>query len=365
MRAMPIVLVLLASTVHALQVPQQRGNACAVVWDVGDATAVPGALRRQPWELVCADGDVRCDRDGVVNGRCEVRVAACVATSPTDCTPEALTALRIPKATRTALRGLVPPSLAATNTCGEAGTVVLEASGTRRRDILLSLRSKTASGRGRNRLRVKCVPSSDCVDCPTACDVRACTRDATGLPRLLTLTVGSTGSDLDLGYSGNYHNQQLTAGTRLGLCLDGCNATTDAICDVQPVCDPTAGDVIGPPQPFLSNGVPACLVTRRTPTDATGTIDLASGAMTVPLAVEVDVYVQTSQETVCPRCSGLQFGDRGKCEDGARNGLACTVDGTVFVFGSAGPGFDYNVSSDCIPAAGKLASTVPLSLTLT
>ncbi len=368
MRVMPLFLVLLASTVHALQVPQQRGNACAVVWDVGDATAVPGALRRQPWELVCADGDTRCDHDGLVNDACEITVAACVGPSDSDCVPEPLTGLRIPKATRSALRGFVPPVAGALDSCGTPGTVVLKASGERRRSVLLSLRSRAASGRGRNRLRVRCVPAADCVDCPTACDPDACARSEAGLPSAMTLTIGSTGSDLDLGFSGDNHNHTLAAPTRLDLCLDGCDAATDAICEATLKCEPVAGEPIGPPQPLLSNGVPVCVVTRRTASADPGTFDLRTGAMTVPLELQSEVYTQTadpSGDNVCPRCSGLALGDRGTCEAGERRGLDCIVDGTARVVGSGGPGQDYNLSSQCPPDVAKLATTLPVSLVLT
>ncbi|HEV7731453.1 MAG TPA: hypothetical protein VGR62_04785 [Candidatus Binatia bacterium] len=341
MRPVVALLVLAAATsASAAFVPQQRGTPCDAAWDVGSATARPAPEPRQPWDLVCRDGDPACDLDNEENGECMISIGACAAVTTRGCTPRVIRKVVVPKSTRKVLPGLIlPPTRTAG--CGTPGTLTLPITdpANEKAGVLLTLRSGGRK-RGSSRLRVRCVPL------PPARSVEA-----------LSFIVPSSASDFDYGFSGNNHNFPMWTDERFEVCLTGCDDTTDAVCDVG-VCVPQTLT----PIPFLSNGVPVCLTLQMTDGTAPGTFDLASGALSLPVTLRADVHVQTPY-TVCPRCSGDAVGARGTCSSGGRQGEACTVEARVRVVNSPSP--DYFLSADCPPDAAKLAVSIPIAMTLT
>ncbi|HEV7731448.1 MAG TPA: hypothetical protein VGR62_04760 [Candidatus Binatia bacterium] len=340
MTALVALLVVVAATsASAVQVPQQRGKPNDALWDVGGATATPGAGPKDPWSVVCADGDPACDLDDAENGGCRMAIAICDGTSRGRCRPKKRRRFILPASTQQALVGFALPSACLYGPCGTPGIVTLSASNDPA-VTTLRFRSRRGSRRGSSQVQVRCVPP-----------------DPARRRTVLSVVGSASGSDLDLGTTGNAHNFAVSAGVRLDLCVTGCDATADATCDAT-VC--TAQTFT--PTPLLTNGVPVCLVQRPITTSAIGTFDLVSGALAMPLTLETRVHVQTPLDNVCPRCSGVTIGAAGTCDSGARQGQACTVDASVHVIGS-NP--DYLLSADCPPDAPKLALAFPIVTTLT
>lgn len=325
---------LLSVPAQAVLVPQQRGTPCDTMWEVGNATATPGAKPGQPWDAVCSDGDPRCDLDEVENGGCLMRIAACAAVTTESCRPEVARKRVIPRATRKALPNLTLPPVR-TAGCAEPALFSLPVSHT---PLTLTLRS---GKRGVNRVRVRCT-----------------TLDQSRRQKELSLLVPTAASDFDWGWSGDGHDHRLWLGARLDVCLSGCDDVTDPAC-VARVCTPQSL----PPLALLSNGVPTCLVVHVDEGAALGTFDLRSGALSLPATLRADVHVQTPLADVCPRCSGGALGAAGQCTSGERSQQACTVDAYQIVVGSPNPG--YFLSSDCLPDAGKRAVSLPITTTLT
>jgi len=174
-----------------------------------------------------------------------------------------------------------------------------------------------------------------------------CFANPTGGPAELDLVTAASGSDLDLGSSGLAHDLAVPPGVRL--CLSGCDATT------QPVCDAVGGYVdqaVGAPVSLLAGSVPICLVSRVNAFGARGTADLQSGA--VDVVVHLTTFAYLGQ--VCPRCTGTAVGEVGTCDGGANAGAACVVD--RLADGA------YGVSRTCAPT-GDVVGTVDVALPLT
>jgi hypothetical protein len=97
-------------------------------------------------------------------------------------------------------------------------------------------------------------------------------------------------------------------------------------------------------------GVGVCSINAITgAVAATGDIEAGTFSGTIPL--RADMFVGAGAGDPCPRCIG------GTCSGGARNGLACTAQGTSTVFGDT-------TSLDCHPSGPpnvSLPYTLPLS----
>jgi hypothetical protein len=75
---------------RADQIPGKGGN-CAATWDTGTAVARAGANSHKTYIVLCEDGDLSCDTDGVPNGTCSITINACVGQiTPTCPSPPAL-----------------------------------------------------------------------------------------------------------------------------------------------------------------------------------------------------------------------------------------------------------------------------------
>jgi len=325
---------------------------------VGDAP-----LQNAPWD--CADGDPGCDLDGAVDGSCDVAFRVCVGQTVAGCTPDALTKLKLhPRKLAKQLDAGALDALAQASdgTCSELVRVTLPL----RRDaqqpskrLRAKIAAKGTSGRGKARLRARCVSA---VVAGQSCGVGA----APGTPVELELVHAGAGSDLDVGWHGSYHDFALPSGRGARFCLSGCDATTDPLCDLETAPDLLdASNALLPPMPLLAVNVPTCVVSRPTGA-ATGTFDLATGALEATVPAALDFHFLTPLDEVCPRCNaGGGVGAVGTCSaSAARAGETCVVDGVVQVPDSAGDS-EYRLSRDCLPAPPTPEATIELTLPLT
>lgn len=357
---------------------------CLAEWRVTTRNVTPS---RGAATLDCQDGDPSCDADRRQNGACTFNVSVCVLQSdpgrPECVAPRSLSGLRHLTA------GLEPPASLSGPTCGRATPIRLALRvektvprlGLGRREgpgvgpplmppttgikSLRRLPSRrlrfrmTAVGGGMrdvDRLALRCVPSTS--SCPPASEC-ALNGQGPNQPNELALEPVALGPDLDLGWTGRAHDLPLAAGTSLRVCLDACDALVNPVCDTRIVTGPgTAnGTLFGPPVPFVAGGVPVCLLREYDGTVFTGgTANLSTGALDVTIGLRAKMFL-TSTDGVCPRC----VGDR--CEGGANDGGACTVDVTMQVPG--GGDAAYELSRDCPPADDTLVGTARVRVPLT
>jgi hypothetical protein len=202
------------------------------------------------------------------------------------------------------------------------------------------------------------------------CKDGACPRGAPGTPRQVAFTVRTAGSDLDLGWTGTFHNLPLVTGARLTYCLAQCDGAADTSCVGQ---GPTGAGTLngrgfGAPLPLLAAGVPVCVANRFQKPELRSTFDVATGEVQGDLDLFTDVYLTFQPDEVCPRCvvtGGGEIGSTGSCSTGAAEpGAACRVEGIVDVALGAGD-LHYTLSSRCLPPAARRVSTLGIRAPLT
>lgn len=176
-------------------------------------------------------------------------------------------------------------------------------------------------------------------------------------------------SEIDEGWTGFAHDDELVEGTELRLELD-CGAPGDNDCtsctvsfdceggncrcsnDVSLECDepfgPDADDcggnvcraLLGPPQPFSRAGTPVCTILELFE-DVIGNADVTNGDSVIDIALTERIHTGIAQDQPCPVCDG------SVCNGGERNGLPCDVDG-IESYSDLG-----DVSLDCPPSAAS------------
>jgi hypothetical protein len=210
--------------------------------------------------------------------------------------------------------------------------------------------------RDRDRARLTCLPAL-AGGGGLACPANA---NNASRPNSVRLTVASAGTDLDNGRNGSSHNFPTPAGTRVELCLAGCDATNDPLCDTTLRTGEGTfnGLTFGPPLPLFTAGIPVCVVNRYAGTQGSGTANLMTGAIASPIRLESDVFL-TDNTNVCPRC------ETGTCSSGPRAGRPCSVDGEVFVAEAAAANRTFRLSKDCPPPTDLKAGTLLIDLPLT
>jgi hypothetical protein len=202
------------------------------------------------------------------------------------------------------------------------------------------------------------------------CNDGLCPRGAPGTPRQVAFTVRSAGSDLDLGWTGTFHNLPLVAGARLTYCLAQCDGAADTSCVGQGATgDGTLnGRVFGAPLPLLAAGVPVCVANRFQGPELRSTFDVATGEAQGDLDLFADVYLTNQAADVCPRCvvpGGGEIGSTGRCSAGAADpGAECRVEGIVDVALGAGDRH-YTLSSRCLPPDTQRVGTLGIRAPLT
>ena len=144
----------------------------------------------------------------------------------------------------------------------------------------------------------------------------------------------------------------VTAGCDTGNCRCSNNITIQ--CDEPFAASPECGGntcnvFFGPPLPLSAAGTPTCVVNQITQ-ELVGNANLSTGESDTSVENRALVYTGIGQDQPCPTCEG------NVCQGGARNGLACSVDGISEVFG--------NTSYDCPPAPLSNISGAGLKISL-
>lgn len=193
-------------------------------------------------------------------------------------------------------------------------------------------------------------------------------------PGALAYTIGGTGTDLDLGFSGASHNFPAIGGLTLRYCLSSCDASTNPVCKAMGSIGVGSlnGPTFGPPLPLFAAGVPVCVrndfnlnamegALQGTANVATGEFESTVDGAVTPIVLNSVVF-STSANQVCPECEG------GRCDSGPRAGQSCRVEGSVRVR-NLSQGIDelYTLSSSCPPGGiqGSMTGTIPIALPLT
>jgi len=320
--------------------------------------------------LDCQDGDPRCDLDRVANGTCAVAVGACLhLDGVAGCSPRPIQRATVKAMPKRLAKDVPvplpvpPPPPVTAMTCGSDAVVTLPLRLTKKavqkpsKRVTLEL-ATTASGNPRNAtdtLKLRCIPNAG---------AGMCGPNPAGGPSELRLTTAASGSDLDLGWTGNAHGFGMVPNAAVRVCLAGCDATTTPLCSERETETGTVNPTtLGAPLPLVAADVPICIVTRFGAPALTGfAADIASGAVSGTIALSAELY-RTSLTRVCPRCSAAAIGDTGVCDSGARLGRACVAAATVQAPGAAGDPA-YAVSPDC-PPSGVPVTSLPLSVPVT
>lgn len=318
----------------------------------------------------CQDGDPACDLDRLANGVCAVAVGVCLHLDDVPrCTPRQVQRAMVQASPKRLAKDLPvalpvpPPTPVAAATCGSDTVVTLPLRLTRHgrqkpsKRVTLRLVT-TAAGNPRtddDALKVRCVPNVG---------AGRCGPNPAGGPAELRLVTAGSGTDLDLGWTGNAQSFGIVPNAAVRVCLAGCGATAMPQCTQrEPETSAVNATTLGAPLPLLAADVPICVVNRfGAPPVAGVTADAGSGAIAGTITLGSDFY-RTSLTRVCPRCSTTTIGDIGVCDSGARQGRAC-VTATVLQVPDADGDPVYALSADCPPSGTPLAS-LPLAMPVT
>jgi hypothetical protein len=251
----------------------------------------------------------------------------------------------------------VPPGVPASAAiCGDPSTYVVKAGkGKKRQKVTLKMKA-TSSGKPKSdndKLNLTCSASSIVQRCPPQ-------SGGPDQPSEIQLTVSNAGTDLDSGRSGPSHNFPTQGGTKVQLCLDGCNTTDKAMCTTSmPVGEGTFNKgTFGPPLPLFTAGIPVCVQSRYVSPQPAGTANLQTGEITNTIMLLSDVFL-TDETNVCPRC------ETGVCNSGPAVGKPCSVDGAVTVVEAATTNKFFKLSKDCPPPTDLKAGTLVINIPLT
>jgi hypothetical protein len=191
---------------------------------------------------------------------------------------------------------------------------------------------------------------------------QSCPSNASG-PDELRLTLTQTGTDLDLGWTGAFHDLDVPGSARFRFCLQNCDTASDSLCTVAGQAgDATVqGRRFAAPIPVVAGGVAVCIFTSFQAPYATGTADVSTGAINVTAGFSAAIHV-TATNAICPKCTGATAGASGICTGGTTPGAPCVTDEVIPVVGAAGD-TTYEVSRNCLPSGTP--STVALSMNVT
>jgi hypothetical protein len=136
--------------------------------------------------------------------------------------------------------------------------------------------------------------------------------------------------------------------------VSGCvgpNCSLDAALGGGPGVDCTAsGCPFGPPLPIENGGLSTC-VANSFASDASGSVNTATGAMSANVPLSTHVWITGNSTQPCPRCSAIGSPStpaNGTCDRGARAGLACMTTNSN------------GLSLDCIPGGTDGSSDLGL-----
>ena len=206
-----------------------------------------------------------------------------------------------------------------------------------------------------------------------------CQRDTDCIPGTCINGTCTTPTDIDLGWSGIAHDQDVPDKDRIALglsCTAGqapcgsctvtgidpgeghCRCSNDSTieCALPFAGDPVCGGATcvcyaGEPTPMIDAGIPLCYVPLLSGQPA-GSIDVDTGDAALSLSVLAQLYLGNSLVQPCPVCAGdVVPGDGladGSCTDGPRAGMPCDAAATDYTFGA--------VSLDCLPSPSNNVS---------
>src|SRR6185295_4140554 len=195
-------------------------------------------------DLDCADGDP-CDVDGVVDGRCTFSLAVCALLPDLPpCVPQFVTSFSKNNA------GLaLPTTPVLAETCADPSFVQVELKKQGRkpgkRCVTVAAVTNGKPKKDTDRVALRCLPGT-----------RTCASNPAGGPSEVTVSALPDGTDLDIGWTGTSQNFPLVPGTRLSLCLGGCDASAQPECQARGLTGVGSpnGVAFGPPLPLVSGG---------------------------------------------------------------------------------------------------------------
>ena len=211
-----------------------------------------------------------------------------------------------------------------------------------------------------------------------------------GCPQAVVFALGGATDDMDLGWTGQVHDQTLPAGSRLRLNVSGCSGSfptcgectldgpapdlafnnrrctgdTSTTCASNDDCATAGGTCaffLTAPQPIsVSTGGVGTCVANQIVGLVTGTVGAETGEVALTGAFIREVYTGQVADSPCPRCIGdptPNDGIRsGTCDAGPRNGQSCDVHGSL-------PNPYYgDTSFDCPPESSAHIGSVVTSL---
>ncbi len=202
------------------------------------------------------------------------------------------------------------------------------------------------------------------------------------------IVIEAEGGQLDDGWSGEAHDQDLAVGgstswsisqcsagdkgpclsdsdCSAGTCVASCDCASDTSCQISgPLrrqclanmadCTtnadcPSSGACVryfGPPQPLSYLSSPVCALTHFDGA-ASGTYDTTTGDLSISGTTRRRYYLGNATAEPCPLCGAPadnpEVGDQFVCKGGANNAQPCTVEAVTPFYGGT--------SSDCPPAA--------------
>jgi hypothetical protein len=178
--------------------------------------------------------------------------------------------------------------------------------------------------------------------CPGQCAGVALGGDACTCPVGSFDLSAQSDADLDTGWTGIGHDQAALDGFLFPSDLYGCSSGgPDTSCTF---IVRYLSQYFGAPLPLSTGGVPVCVVNDIFG-EATGGLDLTSGAFNYNYRLISRVHTGLSPSQPCPTCVGDPVTDDdvlgGTCNGGPSNGAACDADAQSPVFGA--------MSFDCLP----------------
>jgi hypothetical protein len=213
-------------------------------------------------------------------------------------------------------------------------------------------------------------------------------------PQTVVFALGGATDDMDLGWTGQVHDQTLPAGSRLRLNVSGCSGSfptcgectldgpaldvafnnrrctgdTSTTCASDDDCATAGGTCaffLTAPQPIsVSTGGVGTCVANQIVGPVTGTVGAETGEVVLTGAFTREVYSGPVPDSPCPRCIGDPTPNDailgGTCDAGPRNGQSCDVHGS-----SPNP-YHSDTSFDCPPESlAHIGSVVTSLLNLT